>query len=123
MTIRHLSQYTNDEGMMIGMAKMRLGRFVANEIKVIQEILEGREIPQYYNLIDVCNKLFKYFIEEQGQQIDEAIENICHFLDDRSILYSKKEINGLKDWYDPKKVIPLRRSSQPLVFNKTDQEV
>ena len=105
------------------MAKMRLERFVANEVKTVQELLEGREIPEYYSVRDVTKKLLKYFIEEQGQEIDEAIENICHFLDDRSILYSKKEINGLKDWYDPKKVIPLRRSSQPLVFTKTDQEI
>ena len=106
------------------MAKMRLERLVSNEVKVIEEILENRrEIPNYYSVRDVTKKLLKYFIEEQGQEIDEAIENICHFLDDRSILYSKKEINGLKDWYDPKKVIPLRRSSQPLVFTKTDQEI
>ena len=102
---------------------MRLDRFVANEVKVVEEILEGEEIPQYYNIRQLTKKLFKYYVEEQGQEIDEAIENICHFLDDRSILYSKKEINGLKDWYDPKKVILLRRSSQPLVFTKTDQEI
>lgn len=105
------------------MAKMRLERFVANEVKTVQELLEGREIPEYYSVRDVTKKLLKYFIEEQGQEIDEAIENICHFLDDRSILYSKKEINGLKDWYDPKKSMPLRRSSEPLVFSKTDQEI
>ena len=105
------------------MAKMRLERFVANEVKTVQELLEGREIPEYYSVRDVTKKLLKYFIEEQGQEIDEAIENICHFLDDRSILYSKKEINGLKDWYDAKKSTPLRRSSQPLVFTKTDQEI
>ena len=105
------------------MAKMRLERFVSNEIKVIEEILDDKEIPQYYNVRDVTKKLLKYFIEEQGQQIDEAIENICHFLDRKDILYSKKEINGLKEWYDPKKVIPLRRGSEPLVFTKTDQEI
>lgn len=121
--IHHLSQYSNDEGM-IGMAnKLKLERFVANEIKVIQEILQGKEIPQYYSVKDITKKLFKYYVEEEQIQINEAIENICHFLDDRSILYSKKEINGLKEWYDPKKVIPLRRSVEPLVFTKTDQEI
>lgn len=105
------------------MAKLKLDRFVANEIKLIEEILEGKELPSYYSVRDVTKKLFKYFVEEQGQQIDEAIENICHFLNGKGILYSKKEINGLKDWYDPKKSTLLRRSSEPLVFNKTDQEI
>lgn len=105
------------------MAKMRLDRLVANEIKVIEEILDDKEIPQYYNVRDVSKKLFKYYVEEQGQQIDEAIENICHFLDRKDILYSKKEINSLKEWYDPKKSIKLRRSVEPLVFTKTDQEI
>lgn len=105
------------------MAKMRLDRLVANEIKVIEEILDDKEIPQYYNVRDVSKKLFKYYVEEQGQQIDEAIENICHFLDRKDILYSKKEINGLAEWYNAKKSIPLRRGSEPLVFTKTDQEI
>ena len=103
---------------------MRLERFIANEFKLIQELLEGkREIPQYYSVRDVTKKLFKYYVEEQGQQIDEAIKNICNFLDSRSILYSRKEINGLAEWYDPKKSIKLRRSVEPLVFTKTDQEI
>lgn len=105
------------------MAKLKLDRFVSNEVKVVEEILEGKEIPQYYNIRQLTKKLFKYYVEEQGQEIDEAIENICNFLDDRSILYSRKEIDSLKEWYDPKKSIKLRRSSEPLVFNKTDQEV
>ena len=102
---------------------MRLDRFVANEVKVVEEILEGGEIPQYYNIRQLTKKLFKYFIEEQGKQTDEAIENICNFLDRKDILYSKKEINSLKEWYDPKKSIKLRRSVEPLVFTKTDQEI
>ena len=105
------------------MSKLKLERLVSNEVKVIEEVLQGGEIPQYYSVRDVTKKLFKYFVEEQGQQIDEAIENICHFLDRKDILYSKKEINGLKEWYDAKKSIPLRRSVEPLVFSKTDQEI
>ena len=102
---------------------MRLEKFVANEVKVIEEILEGGEIPQYYNIRQLTKKLFKYYVEEQGLGIDEAIENICHFLDSGSILYSKKEIYSLKEWYDAKKSIKLRRSVEPLVFTKTDQEI
>ena len=105
------------------MAKLKLDRFVANEIKLIEEILQGKEIPQYYSVKDITKKLFKYYVEEEQIQINEAIENICHFLDDRSILYSKKEINSLKEWYDAKKSTPLRRSVEPLVFTKTDQEI
>ena len=103
--------------------KLKLERFVANEIKVIQEILQGKEIPQYYSVKDITKKLFKYYVEEEQIQINEAIENICHFLDRKDILYSRKEIDSLKEWYDPKKSIPLRRSSEPLVFSKTDQEI
>ena len=102
---------------------MRLDRFVANEIKLIEEILEGKELPSYYSVRDVTKKLFKYYVEEQGLGIDEAIENIYNFLDRKDILYSKKEINGLAEWYDAKKSIPLRRSVEPLVFTKTDQEI
>ena len=105
------------------MAKLKLDRFVANEIKLIEEILEGEELPNYYNVRDITKKLFKYYVEEEQIQINEAIENICHFLDDRSILYSRKEIDSLKEWYDPKKSIKLRRSVEPLVFTKTDQEI
>ena len=103
--------------------KLKLERFVANEVKTVQEVLQGREIPNYYSVRDITKKLFKYYVEEQGQQIDEAIENICHFLDGKGILYSRKEIDSLKEWSDPKKSILLRRSVQPLVFYKTDQEI
>ena len=103
--------------------KLKLERFVANELKVIDEILEGREIPSYYNIRQLTKKLLKYFIEEQGQHIDEAIENICHFLDDRSILYSKKEIDSLKEWYDPKKSIPLRKDVPPMVFYESEVDI
>ena len=102
---------------------MRLDRFVANEVKVVEEILEGGEIPQYYNIRQLTKKLFKYYVEEKEIQANEAIDNICHFLDRKDILYSKKEINGLAEWYDPKKSIKLRRSVEPLVFTKTDQEI
>lgn len=103
---------------------MRLDRFVANEVKVVEELLENRgEIPNYYSVRDVTKKLFKYYVEEQGQQINEAIDNICNFLDSKSILYSRKEIKGLAEWFNPKKSIPLRRSVEPLVFTKTDKEV
>lgn len=103
---------------------MRLERFIANEVKVVEELLEGRrELPEYYNIRQLTKKLLKYYVEEQEQQIDEAIENICHFLDSNSILYSRKEIDSLKGWYDPKKSIKLRRSVEPLVFTKTDQEI
>lgn len=102
---------------------MRLSRFVCNEIKVIEEILEGREMPNYYSVRDVTKKLFKYYVEEKEIQANEAIENICHFLDSRNILYSRKEINGLAEWYDVKKSTLLRRSVEPLVFSKTDQEI
>ena len=105
------------------MAKLKLDRFVSNEVKVVEEILNGRELPSYYSVRDVTKKLFKYYVEEQGQQIDEAIDNICHFLNGKSILYSRKEINGLAEWFDAKKSTPLRRGSEPLVFTKTDQEI
>lgn len=103
--------------------KLKLERFVANEIKLIEEILKGKELPSYYSVRDVTKKLFKYYVEEEQIQIDEAIKNICNFLDSKSILYSKKEINSLAEWYDPKKSTPLRRGSEPLVFTKTDQEI
>lgn len=102
---------------------MRLDRLVANEIKVIQEVLQGREIPQYYNVRQLTKKLFKYYVEEQGQEIDEAIKNICHFLDDRSILYSKREIDSLKDWFDSKKSIPLRKDVPPMVFYESEVDI
>ena len=105
------------------MAKLKLDRFVSNEVKVVEEILNGRELPSYYSVRDITKKLFKYYVEEQGLGIDEAIENICHFLNGKDILYSRKEINSLKEWFDPKKSIPLRRGSEPLVFTKTDQEI
>ena len=105
------------------MAKLKLDRFVSNEVKVVEEILNGREIPQYYNVRDVTKKLLKYFIEEQGQQIDEAIENICHFLDDRSIIYSRKEIKGLAEWFNPKKSIPLRKDVLPMVFYESEVDI
>lgn len=103
---------------------MRLDRFVANEVKVVEELLEGRrELPEYYNIRQLTKKLLKYYVEEQGLGIDEAIENICHFLDRKGILYSKKEIYSLAEWYDAKKSTLLRRSVEPLVFTKTDQEI
>lgn len=105
------------------MAKLKLERFVANEIKLIEEILEGKELPSYYSVRDVTKKLFKYYVEEKEIQANEAIENICNFLNNRNILYSEKEINGLAEWYDAKKTTLLRRSSEPLVFSKTDQEI
>ena len=105
------------------MAKLKLERFVANEIKLIEEILEGKELPSYYSVRDVTKKLFKYYVEEKEIQANEAIENICNFLNNRNILYSEKEINGLAEWYDVKKTTLLRRSSEPLVFSKTDQEI
>ena len=105
------------------MAKMRLERFVANEVKVIEEVLQGGEIPQYYSIRDITKKLFKYYVEEQGQQIDEAIENIYNFLDSRSILYSRKEIDSLKEWYDPKKSTPLRKDVPPMVFYESEVDI
>ena len=102
---------------------MRLDRLVANEIKVIQEVLQGREIPQYYNVRQLTKKLFKYYVEEQGLGIDEAIKNICHFLDGRSILYSRKEIDSLKEWYDSKKSIPLRKDVPPMVFYESEVDI
>ena len=105
------------------MAKLKLDRFVANEIKLIEEILEGKELPSYYSVRDVTKKLFKYYVEEQGQQIDEAIKNICHFLNGKSILYSRKEINSLAEWYDPKKSIPLRKDVPPMVFYESEVDI
>ena len=106
------------------MAKLKLDRFVSNEVKVVEEILEGkREIPNYYSVRDVTKKLFKYYVEEKEIQANEAIDNICHFLNGKGILYSEKEIYSLAGWYDAKKTTLLRRSSQPLVFTKTDQEI
>ena len=103
---------------------MRLEKFVANEVKVVEELLEGkREIPQYYNVRQLTKKLLKYYVEEQGQEIDEAIENICHFLDSKSILYSRKEVDSLKEWYDPKKSIPLRKDVPPMVFYESEVDI
>lgn len=98
-------------------------RMVCNEIKLIEEILNGREIPQYYNVKDLSRKLFKYYVEEKGIEYGEAIENICNFLDSRNILYSKKEINTILTWYDPKKIIPLRAYTTPIVFSNADVNV
>ena len=102
---------------------MRLEKFVANEVKVIEEILESEEIPQYYNIRQLTKKLFKYYVEEQGQQIDEAIENIYNFLDRKGILYSKKEINSLAEWYDPKKSRKLRKDVPPMVFYESEVDI
>lgn len=102
---------------------MRLSRFVANETKLIEEILDGRDIPNYYNIKEFTKLLFKYYVEERGIEYSEAIENICNFLDSRNILYSKKEINTILTWYDPKKIIPLRRHTAPIVFSNADVNV
>lgn len=102
---------------------MRLSRFVANEVKLLEEILNGREIPNYYNAKEISRKLFKLYVEEKNIEYNEAIENICNFLDSRNILYSRREIDGLLEWYDPKKIIPLRRYTTPLVFYKSEVDI
>lgn len=103
--------------------KLKLDRLVSNEVKVIEEVLQGGEIPQYYSIRDVTKKLFKYYVEEQGLGIDEAIKNIYNFLDSRSILYSRKEIDSLKEWYDPKKSIKLRKDVPPMVFYESEVDI
>ena len=96
---------------------------IANEIDLMQRVLKGEDIPEYFTIKDFSLKMFRYFYYDLEYSIEESCKEICNFLESRDILFSKKEVYAIPTWYKLDKGKGLKNSVEPLRFYKSEIEL
>lgn len=94
----------------------RMRDMVINEVKVIEGIIDGGDIPSYYTIACIVDRLLRYYKLEMGLSQDETLERVAEVLEAHKVIVSMQVLKQLLN--SKEKITPLRKHEGIVLYKK-----